>query len=258
MKLTVPRRYQQKGLSLIELMVAMLIGTFLMLGITEIFINNQKSYLFQQSQVGNQENGRFTMAVLNQELAKAGYRSLPIDPIPASNGVVTGCVFAAGASVAAISTTSLCIQYQAASRADTGCLGAALSSANQNLIVRPYAQSNPIIVEKITLDTTTNSLICTTIAGAQPLVTGVSDIRFDYGAGSDRNLTTFGTSPTLTVNAVRYTALLQSVSGAKVTDSSAVPKALTEWNSRYGTTLNDTTRLYQIVQSTVMLRNQLP
>lgn len=257
MKLTAARR-QQQGLSLIELMVAMLIGTFLILGITEIFINNQKSYLFQQSQVSNQENGRFALTILSQELAKAGYRSLPIDPIPASTGVVTGCNFAAGASVAAISTTALCIQYQASSRTDTGCLGAGLSQSNQNLIVKPYAQSNPIIVEKITLDTATSSLTCTTTAGTQPLVTGISDIRFDYGSGSDRNLTTFGASPSLTIGAVRYAALMQSAGGASIRDSADVPLALTEWNSRYGTKLNDTTRLYQIVQTTVMLRNQLP
>lgn len=256
MKLTAPRRRQQQGLSLIELMVAMLIGTFLILGITEIFINNQKSYLFQQSQVSNQENGRFALALLSRELEKAGYRSLPIDPIPANSGTVTGCSFAAGASVAALSATSLCIQYQAASHDDVGCQGTPLANAAQ--IVRPYGQSNPVIVEKITLDTTTNSLTCTTTAGAQPLVTGISDIRFDYGAGSDKNLTTFGTSPSLTVGAVRFAALMQSPGGSSIRDSSDVPKALTEWNSRYGTTLNDTTRLYQIVQGTVMLRNQLP
>lgn len=256
MKSTAPRHRQQQGLSLIELMVAMLIGTFLILGITEIFINNQKSYLFQQSQVSNQENGRFAITVLSQELAKAGYRSLPVDPIPANSGTVTGCTFAAGASVAAISATSLCIQYQAANRDDVGCQGAAL--ATPAAIVKPYAQSNPIIVEKISLDTATSSVVCTTSAGAQPLVTGVSDIRFDYGSGSDKTLTTFGTSPTLTVNAVRYAALMQSIGGASIRDGAGVPAALTEWNSRYGTTLNDTTRLYQIVQTTVMLRNQLP
>jgi len=254
MKLTVPS--QQRGLSLIELMVAMLIGTFLILGITEIFINNQKSYLFQQNQVGNQENGRFALTVLSQELSKAGYRSLPIDSIAASTAVVAGCNFPVGAAVVAISQTSLCIQYQAANTADTGCQGTAV--ANANLILKPYGQVNPVIVEKLTLDTTTNSLICTTSAGAQPLVTGISDIRFDYGSGTDKSLTTFATSPTQIVGAVRYSALMQSIGGATIRDTTTVPAALTEWNSRYGTTLNDTTKLYQIVQGTVMLRNQLP
>jgi type IV pilus assembly protein PilW len=255
MTLTAPRQRQQQGLSLIELMVAMLIGTFLILGITEIFINNQKSYLFQQSQVGNQENGRFALTVLSQELAKAGYRSLPVDPIAANSGTVAGCNFAAGAAVVAVSATSLCIQYQAANRTDTGCQGTALGNAG--LIQTPYGKSNPVIVEKITLDTATNSLVCTTAAGAQPLVTGISDIRFDYGSGSDKNVTTYGTNPSMTIGAVRYAALMQSMGGASIRDSSDVPAALTEWNSRYGTSLNDTTRLYQIVQGTVTLRNQM-
>jgi type IV pilus assembly protein PilW len=53
---------RQNGLSLIELMVAMVIGLFLILGVTQIFISNQRTYLFQQAQMGNQENGRFTLA----------------------------------------------------------------------------------------------------------------------------------------------------------------------------------------------------
>jgi type IV pilus assembly protein PilW len=257
MTITAPR--QQRGLSLIELMVAMLIGTFLILGITEIFINNQKSYLFQQSQVGNQENGRFALTVLSQELSKAGYRARPVDPITSTvnTGTVAGCTFPSGAAVVALSATSLCIQYQAANRDDTGCQGTAIPAGSQNLIVKPYIQINPTIIEKITLDTTTNSLICTTASGAQPLVTGVSDIRFEYGAGIDKSLTAFSTSPSQIVGAVRYAALMQSIGGASIRDSTDIPLALTEWNSRYGTTLNDTTRLYQIVQGTVMLRNQL-
>jgi len=68
---------RQRGLSIVELMVALAISSFLILGITQLYINNKKTYLFQQSQEVNQENGRFALALLNQELAKAGYRRRP-------------------------------------------------------------------------------------------------------------------------------------------------------------------------------------
>lgn len=254
------RRYQH-GVSLIELMVAMVIGSFLILGLTQIFISSQKSYLFQQSQIGNQENGRFTLAILGQELAKSGYRSWPTQTLAVSNGVVSGCNFPAGASAVALSATSLCIRYQASNRNDVNCQGAAVSSADQSAIVKPYAQNNALIVEKISFDSSTNSITCTTSAGTQQLVTGIADMRFEYGSGvadgDNRTLTSYSTSPTQTVGAIRYAALLQSGTSI-IRDTSDTPKALSDWNSRYTSTVSDKTKIYQIVQGTIMLRNQLP
>jgi len=256
----------QWGVSLIELMIAMTIGCFLILGITQIFITNQKSYLFQQSQLGNGENGRFALAVLGQELSKAGYRSLPTTILNADNSSVPGCNFSAGQqgsfvgpSVVAISATSLCIRYQANNKADVSCQGTALSSTNQSAIVTPYMQANPVIVEQIALDTTTNSITCTTGGTTQQMVTGVADLRFDYGSGdgSIKTVTVFGPSATQTIGAVRYAALMQSGSSA-IRDTTDVPKVLSDWNTRFGGTISDNTKVYQIVQDTIMLRNQMP
>ncbi|MGV8863798.1 MAG: PilW family protein [Pseudomonas sp.] len=246
----------QRGISLIELMVAMTIGSFLVLGITQIFITSQKNYLFQQSQLGNQENGRFALVVLGQELSKAGYRSKPTTLFAASSAVVSGCNFPEGASVVALSTTSLCIQYQASNRAEITCQGAALSGADQATIVSPYGQINPLIVEKIEFDKNTNSITCTTGGATQQLVTGVADIRFDYGSGDNKTVTAFGSSPTLTVGAVRYAALMQS-GNSTIRDTTTVPKVLSDWKNRFGGTVSDNTKIYQIVQSTIMLRNQM-
>ncbi|MGV8919205.1 MAG: prepilin-type N-terminal cleavage/methylation domain-containing protein [Pseudomonas sp.] len=256
---------QQRGLSLIELMIAMTIGSFLILGITQIFISNQTSYLFQQSQLGNQENGRFTLAVLEQELSKAGYRSQPRFPFAASSGVVNGCNFAQSTSVSAVSATSLCIQYQASNVLDTACQGTALPATAVAQIIKPYNQVNPVLVENIALDTATNSITCTTGGNTQQLVTGVRDIRFDYGAGdsaggASKTVTSFSTAPgTLAIGAVRYTALLQSSGGSTlIRDTATISPALANWNTRYGTNYVDNTRIYQIVQGTVMIRNQMP
>lgn len=255
-------RRQQRGLSLIELMIAMTIGSFLILGITQIFISNQTSYLFQQSQLGNQENGRFTLAVLEQELSKAGYRSQPRFDFAASNGVVTNCNFPKATSVSALSATSLCIQYQASNLTDTACQGTALAAATQSQIVKPYNQVNPVLVENIALDPVTNSITCTTGGATQQLVTGIKDIRFEYGAGdttNGRTVTSFSTAPgALTIGAVRYTALLQNSGSTLIRDTATMSPALAAWNTRYGTNYADNTKIYQIVQGTVMIRNQMP
>ncbi|BCR23333.1 hypothetical protein KAM426_08600 [Aquipseudomonas alcaligenes] len=63
-------RNRQFGLSLIELMVALVISSFLILGITQIYVDNKRNYLFQQGQSENQENGRYALLLLEKELAK--------------------------------------------------------------------------------------------------------------------------------------------------------------------------------------------
>lgn len=250
-------RSSQRGMSLIEVMVAMLIGVILILGVTQIFLNNQKTYLFQQGQVGNQENGRFALALLAQELSSAGYRSNPVRPFPAGSGL--GCVFPAGASVVALSATQLCIRYQAPNRTDTNCLGGTLANGDQSTIVTPYRQSNPIVIEKIVYDSNAKAITCTAGAATQELVTGVAAFNFDYGSGSQelKTVTSFSATPADTIGAVRYTALMVSPGTASIRDTTTPSAALTEWNNRFGTRLADTTQIYQLVQGTTMIRNQL-
>lgn len=259
--------HRQKGLSLIELMVAMVIGLFLILGVTQIFISNQRTYLFQQAQMGNQENGRFTLAILSQELLKAGYRSSLGAVIPSDNSM-NGCNFPQGASVVALSESSLCIQYQATSKLDVTCQGAALAAGDQNNITTPYSARSvpttvrPKIVERIDFDSANKAITCTSGAATQQLVSGVQDLRFEYGSdpSDPKAVSTFSTTaPTGTIAAVRYSALMQSPGSPMIRDSTTdISLALKDWNGRYGTNYNDTKAIYQIVQGTIMVRNQMP
>jgi type IV pilus assembly protein PilW len=255
-----PLHGRQRGLSLIELMVAMVIGCFLILGVTQIFISNQKSYLFQQGQVGNQENGRFALGLLAQELSKAGYRSNILQPL-AANSTLSGCDFVnENVPVLAVSATTLCIQYQASNRADVTCQGTALSAASKAAIATPYGQKNPVITEKIAFDGAAKAITCTTGGNTVQLVTGVQDLRFEYGAGDtgEKNIKVYGVSPAGTVRMVRYSVLMQSPGNNSLLDTTDISPALKEWNTRYGTTYNDTKSIYQIVQGTFMVRNQMP
>ena len=64
---------KQLGLSLIELMVAVAIGAFLMLGLTTTFRNSSESQraLTKSSQLI--ENGRYAISILDEDLRHAGY-----------------------------------------------------------------------------------------------------------------------------------------------------------------------------------------
>jgi len=176
---TVPIR--QQGLSIVELMVALAISSFLILGITELYIHNKKTYLFQQSQEINQENGRFALALLSQELAKAGYRrrpdiaitrDFPADTGTTTNGNALGCNFAAGAAVTG-DATSLCIRYQARDPQETDCRGQVLSAQSTTLANNadaPYEYSNTaqnaVIVERFALADDNN--VTTGVATERP------------------------------------------------------------------------------------------
>ncbi|HRL92206.1 MAG TPA: PilW family protein [Pseudomonas sp.] len=66
-------QHSQKGLSLIELMVAMAIGLFLLLGVSKIFLDSKRTYSFQQSLARIQENGRMAQEFMGRDIRMAGY-----------------------------------------------------------------------------------------------------------------------------------------------------------------------------------------
>ena len=63
----------QRGFTLIELMIAMLIGVFLMAGVIQIFISAKQGYRLQENLSRLQENGRFAMDFLTKGVRMAGY-----------------------------------------------------------------------------------------------------------------------------------------------------------------------------------------
>ncbi|MDX1756228.1 MAG: PilW family protein [Marinobacter sp.] len=63
----------QRGLSLVELMVAMTLGLILMAGLTQIFVSNKRSFTLSQSLAYVQESGREGAAMLAREIRNADY-----------------------------------------------------------------------------------------------------------------------------------------------------------------------------------------
>lgn len=63
----------QRGLSLIELMVAMAVSLLLMLGISQIFLGNKDSYRTQNELAALHQNARLARFVLENAIAHAGY-----------------------------------------------------------------------------------------------------------------------------------------------------------------------------------------
>ncbi|HAN52208.1 PilW family protein [Stutzerimonas stutzeri] len=272
----------QSGLSLIELMIALLISSFLIIGVTQIYIDNKRSYLFQQNQAENIEASRYTLLVLQQEVGKAGYRRRPDETIeaafPAFNAA--DCSFIAGEVAKATNSpaASLCIRYQPMDPTDRDCLGNLPERTTE--ISDPYTSAVEIVVERIYLDQNDKSLKCTVAntdktgsalraAQTAELVTGVAGLRLESGigsAGDTRAVEKYTTDPTTQqVLTLRYTALMQS-SNPNMRDAVDIDTALTNWKQFTNASDDETNaiktadkgELYQVMQSTIMLRNLLP
>ena len=73
----------QRGLSLIELMVAMTIGAVLIFGATQVFINSRNSYGVNESVARLQETARYAMSVIEPDIRMANYWGL-VNSAPAA------------------------------------------------------------------------------------------------------------------------------------------------------------------------------
>lgn len=65
------------GVSLVELMVAMLLGLFLIAGTGHLFLSANRTYMLQDELSRIQENARFAMDMLARDIRMAGYTSCP-------------------------------------------------------------------------------------------------------------------------------------------------------------------------------------
>lgn len=200
--------FRQRGLSMVELLVALAISSFLILGITQVYIDNKRGYVFQQSQANNQENTRFAEYTLDTWLNKAGYRRTPYQNIeyayPSVAASADCSAFIEGAVVTSLNTateTGLCIRYQPASAAELDCQGNVVKTIGSDTkLAEPFAEPDQteVVVMAIKFvpdaDLHKGSLQCKNITGTTPafaeLIDGVADMRFEFAEGEliDKNL----------------------------------------------------------------------
>ncbi len=64
---------RQRGMTLIEIMIALVLGAFLLGGVLQIFLSSRQSYRMQENMSRVQENGRFAMDFLNRDIRMADF-----------------------------------------------------------------------------------------------------------------------------------------------------------------------------------------
>jgi len=246
--------HKEHGLSMIELLIALALSSLLILGVTQIFIDNRSNYLFQQGQSENIENGRYALLVLERQLVKAGYRRHPSDSLefafPAAS--TADCTFDAG-QVIAVDGDTLCLRYQPRNEKERDC-----ASDDPNLVSNTEPLYKPFtgsVIERIFIENET--LKCNNEKQTVELSTGVSAIRFDFGVGPAgvREVTHYTNIPTSTdsIRSLRYALLMASDRGNR---QGMTSQAYLDWHGDEAEIPDN--RLYHTVSSGITLRNLMP
>ncbi|MTZ14239.1 PilW family protein [Stutzerimonas degradans] len=275
----------QRGISMIELLVALAISSFLLLGISQIYLDNQRNHLFQQSQSTNLEGSRFITLVLDEYLGKAGYRRDPAQSLESAfpqKGENADCMaFAKGAVIVPTKDAlGICLRYQPLVSGEADCQGDASKAFDDS---KPFKAAPDSALITVAIKYAPNaelhqgSITCKNLNAAAPgameIMSGVADMRLQFGFGSkdmyEKKLTEgsgrFADASSWTANsgpirAVRYSILLASQenqrSGASTIYDQWIAKSSVAAKSRL--TANDKNRIYHVSSSTQTIRNLMP
>ncbi|MDP3846283.1 MAG: PilW family protein [Pseudomonas sp.] len=267
---------QQTGISMIELLISLAISSFLILGITQVYLDNKRNYIFQQSQAGNQESSKFLVMLVDSYLNKAGYRRAPeatkefaFKSLPAS----ADCeVFKTEASITKAKIgTGICIRYQPLTSQELDCTGQqtpafddskAFSDKNNAVIMVLRYRQDPDATKL------NGTLECKVGNQSADLLTGIADFRLQFAldTNSDKTIESIisadnWTSSSGDILQVRYAALMASEQNQRTSTNSSI---LDTWNrdasnaSKSRLAAADKQHLYQLANSAVSMRNLMP
>lgn len=185
-------RTRQRGVSLIELMIALLLSSLIILAMVSVFIAGRASFLTQEQVARQQENGRFAWELITGELQEAGYHPVVWDP-PALGFALTNNTTDGGG----LNPDTLELQYES----DRNCFGAentvteAVTQPNgTNVNVPQYYQK----LARFAVDGTTDQLVYTCSYGPvngalvqqinAPVADGIENLQIQYGEDTTGDL----------------------------------------------------------------------
>ena len=159
-----------KGFTTIELMIAATLGLLLLGGVLQLFIGSNRNYSMQEQLSTIQENGRFAMMFLEEEIQKAGWSENYTDsPKSLELGMSSDGING--------SSDSIAISYK-------GVAGGVIDNRDCN----GAEVASGIIINRYYVDATTNQLMCQGNGGfaAQPYLSNVERFEVLYGVDTDK------------------------------------------------------------------------
>lgn len=141
---------RQRGMSIVELMVAVAIGMIMILGVTQLFISSKQSYRIQESMGYLQENARFSMQVLDYGIRMADHwGGVPADKVSGAPSGLTGISGSVCTSSWIANPDEGVRGYEGGSSSPLNCIADADHVDNSDILVVRYA--DPAFVTNATL-----------------------------------------------------------------------------------------------------------
>jgi type IV pilus assembly protein PilW len=195
------RTHAQTGVTLIELMIAMLIGLFLMGGLLTMVQNNKRTFISQNQLSQLQDSERLAMTMMTDVIQQAGYFPDPTTNTAASAMVAAGS-FTQGQSTfgtysAAPPGDTISVRYTTASGDGIfNCIGTSNATGGPFTFVNTFS---------VVVNGGVRQLVCTREDNVQyPLVSGVQNMIILYGvntSGAGSNVDTYMNSAQVTAAA---------------------------------------------------------
>ena len=174
------RKVKCGGFSIVELIIAMVLGLVIMAVMLGIYQSNSQNARFYSANLKVQENGRFALDVMGRTVRMAGYDD-PMTSTAVAAPLVNGSMDSAGALITQTGLKSagdtLSVRYEGGAGI-RDCQGQAVAA--DDWVTNMYAI------------TTDNNLVCATytnnsatVSDAVPVAEGVEDMRVLYGLDLD-------------------------------------------------------------------------
>ena len=244
-----PYGARQRGMSLIELMVALTIGLFLVLVIANVFIGSKQTYTNQDNLSRLQENGRFALALFGKMTREAGYHYL---------------TYAQGSSMYSIQVNSDNWPYLTPRNINivTGTEGGtspdSITLAEDNTVdcMNASIATSPA-QNTYTVNTTTAQLTCTSVNNGTTgvLLDNVEDLQILYGEnlGTSHRYVTASAPPVWgNVDTIRICILMRT----QQTGLTVTAQKYTDCNGNTNQSKTDG-RIREIFSDTFAIRNQM-
>lgn len=177
---------------MIELLVALTIGLFLLFGLSAVLQTNKRTFTSQNLLSQLQDSERLAATMMNDVIEQAGYFPNPTTNTAATSFAAVGS-FAQGQSVYGTYSTSttgdsISVRYTTAPGSSTiNCAG----TSNTGTVNTTYTNTFSVVVNPFN---NVSQLVCNLNGTNYPLINNVTNLKVLYGvnnAGSGNNVDTY-------------------------------------------------------------------